>query len=126
MSFIYSEQDGFDLNYFIHYNIQKLKMAREQFGEYLKTKIAENRQFIRIMESGHSLNPRQLRLMQYLAKDEDRRTSVSAYHNINTDIGYVTAVADLKRLVEEKFLVKVRAGRNIIYRPTAKIRTLIK
>ena len=126
MSFIYSEQDGFDLNYFIHYNVEKLKLAREHFGVYLRAKIAENRQFIRIMESGHNLNPRQLHLMQYLAKDEDRHTSVSAYHNINTDIGYVTAVSDLKRLVEEKFLVKVRAGRNIIYRPTPKIRTLIK
>ena len=126
MSFIYSEQDGFDLNYFIHYNIQKLKLARQQFGEFLKSRIAENRQFIRVMESGHNLNQRQLRLMQYFAKDEDRHTSVSAYHNINGEIGYVTAVSDLKRLVEDGFLTKLRAGRNVIYRPTPKIRTLIK
>ena len=126
MSFIYAEQDGFDLNYFIHYNVSKLKLARAQFDTYLKTKIAENRQFIRIVESGYNLNARQLRLLHYLAKDEDRYTSVTAHHNINPEIGYVTAASDLKKLIDEGFLIKRKTGRNVIYRPAPKIRTLLK
>lgn len=126
MSFIYAEQDGFDLNDFIHYNVSKPRLARAQFDTYLKSKIAENRQFVRIVESGHNLNARQLRLLHYLAKDEDRHTSVAAHHNINPDIGYVTAVSDLKKLVEEGFLTKWKTGRNVIYRPAPKIRTLLK
>lgn len=126
MSFVFAEQDGFDLNYFIHYNVSKLKLARAQFDIFLKNKIAENRQFVRIVESGHNLNARQLRLLQYLAKDQDRYTSVAAHHNINPDIGYVTAVSDLNKLVGEGFLTKLKTGRNVIYRPASKIHTLLK
>lgn len=124
MAFIYSEQDEGDLNYFIHYNIEKIKLARKGFEEYLVAKIAENRRASDIVRKDNSLNKRQINLLQYLAKDGQRYTTLKEHNNINGDIGKVTAATDLKRLVEKGFLKKVRSGRNVFYYPTEKIRSL--
>jgi len=126
MAYIYSEQDGYDLNYFIHYNMAKLKLARLQFQKHLEEKISENRQAIKIIQSGYNFNLRQLKLLQYLAKDEQRHTSLAVYHADNSDIGYVTAAADLKKLVADEFLNKIKSGKNVYYYPTQKIRSIIK
>jgi Fic family protein len=126
MAYIYSEQDGYDLNYFIQYNVEKLKLARRDFQDYITRKIAENRQTQVLIDSGMNFNRRQLRLLRHLAGDESRYTNVSEYHNVNSDVGYLTAVTDLKRLVEDGYLAKRRVGRNVYYRPTPKVRTLIK
>lgn len=126
MAYIYSEQDGFDLNYFIHYNISKLKLARDDLQKYLKEKIDENRQALKIIQSGHNFNKRQLKLLQYLSKDEQRNTTFSSYQNINIDVGSVTVASDLKKLVEGEFLTKHKMGRNVYYYPTPKVRTLFK
>ncbi len=126
MSYIYSEQDDYDLNYFIHYNMDKLKLAREQFKEHLKERISENRQTLKLIQGGYNFNPRQLKLLQYLAKDEQRYTNLASYKNINSEIGYVTAASDLRKLVEDKFLRKIRNGRNVFYYATDKVRKLIR
>lgn len=126
MAYIYAEQDGYDLNYFIHYNVEKLKLARQHLQEYLKRKIAEKRQQNRLLESGLGFNTRQLRLLQYLSKDEERRTSVAEHHNINGGISYVTAVNDLKSLVEKGLLRKIKIGRNVKYVPTSQVPKLFR
>ncbi|MCF6343908.1 MAG: Fic family protein, partial [Devosiaceae bacterium] len=126
MSYIYSEQDGHDLNYFIHYNMAKLKLARQHFQKILREKILQNKQALAIIRRGFNFNSRQLKLLQYLAKDEQRYTSTKSYHSINSEIGYVTAISDLKKLVSEGFLEKVKNGRNVFYYPTQKIHSIIK
>lgn len=126
MAYIYAEQDSYDLNYFIHYNIAKLKLARQQFRKYLEERISENRQAIKIIQSGHHFNLRQLNLLQYLARDEQRYTTLAGYHGDNADIGKVTAASDLKKLVEMDFLRKVRSGRKVYYYPTPRIRSIIR
>jgi Fic family protein len=124
MAYINAEQDNYDLNYFIHYNITKLKLARQQLQSYLKEKISENRRTISLIQKGFSFNPRQLRLLQYLSKDEQRATNPAAYHHINSDVGYVTVIGDLKKLVEDGFLIKKKTGRNVYYYPTSKVNEL--
>ena len=126
MAYIYSEQDNYDLNYFIHYNISKLKLARDDLQKYLKKKIEENRKSTQLIQDGHNFNPRQLTLLQYLAKDEQRNTTMTAYHNINAHIAYVSAVTDLKKLVKSGLLTKRKVGRNVYYFPTEKVRALFK
>jgi Fic family protein len=61
-------------------------------------------------------------LLQYLAKDEQRYTTLKEHNNINQVIGKVTAATDLRKLVEKGFLKKVKIGRNVFYYPTGKIR----
>lgn len=126
LAYIYSEQDGYDLNYFISYNINKLKLARKHLRDYIERKIVENRKAANLLRKGYNFNDRQFKLLQYLAKDEQRFTNLTSYHNINNDIGKVTATADLKKLVDDGFLEKLRRGRNIFYYPTDKIKEIFK
>lgn len=124
MAYIYAEQDDFDLNYFIQYNVEKIERARGGFREYLQEKIAENRQASNTIRKDFSLNARQIALLQHLAKDEQRYTTLREYNNVNDNVGKVTASTDLQKLVEKGFLKKVKSGRNVFYYPTEKIRTL--
>lgn len=124
MSYIFAEQDGCDLNYFVQYNVEKIKLARQGFRECLKDKISENRQTSNAIRKDFSLNGRQIRLMQYLSKDEQRYTTLKGYNSINDEIGKVTASTDLQRLVEKGFLKKIKSGRNVFYYPTDKISLL--
>jgi Fic family protein len=126
MAFIYSEQDGHDLNYFIQYNIEKLKLSREHLRVYLKGKIAENKKRIKLAQMGLGLNNRQTKLLQYIFQGEVSHTSVAEHHNNYSEIGYVSAMTDLKLLVEKGYLKKHRNGRNVIYLPTDKVQTLFR
>jgi Fic family protein len=122
MAYIYSEQDSNDLNYFIHYNVAKIKLARRGLEEYVRNKIAESKRTSEALQKVYGLNRRQTNLLQYLVKDEQRHTSLKAHMNVNRGIGKVTAATDLRRLVESGFLKKARSGRNIYYYPTELVR----
>jgi Fic family protein len=62
--------------------------------------------------------------LQYLAKDEQRHTSLKAHINVNDGIGKVTASSDLRKLVEAGFLHKIKSSRNVYYYPTDAVRQL--
>jgi Fic family protein len=126
MSFIYAEQDNFDLNYFIHYNIAKIKLARRGLEEYVRNKITENKRTSEAIKKGFGLNARQTALLQSLVKDEQRHTSLKEHMNFHQGIGKVTAATDLRKLVEKGFLKKARSGRNIYYYPTDQLRELLR
>jgi Fic family protein len=126
MAYIYTEQDDYDLNYFIQYNVEKLKLARQQLQIYLKEKIDENKRHHRLMQGEEAINPRQFTLLQHLVHDELRYTNVAGYHNVNPEIGYITAVNDLKNLVQRGLLRKVKTGRNVNYFATPKVETQFK
>lgn len=121
MSFIYSEQDDNDMNYFVWYNVNKIKLARKEFERYVRSKIADNRKKITLIKGDSNLNERQMNLLQYLSKGEQRYTTLSEYMNVNFNIGKVTATVDLRRLVECGFLGKTKKGRNVYYDPTNKV-----
>jgi Fic family protein len=121
MAYINSEQDDNDLNYFIHYNVSKIKLARQHFQEYISQKISDNKRVNETIRKNYQLNQRQLRLLHNLSKGEQEFTSVQSYSLANSEIKRLSAILDLKKLVEQGFLSKVRNGRNIYYHPTGKI-----
>ncbi len=126
MAYIYTEQDDYDLNYFVHYNIEKLTAARVQFDAFLKTRIADNQQRGKILASGQNFNNRQVRLLQYLNFENASHTSLNEYRNRNMDVSKLTAINDLKFLVTKEYLRKQKNGRNIFYLPTEKLKTLLE
>ncbi|MBP9727316.1 MAG: Fic family protein [Gammaproteobacteria bacterium] len=125
MAYIYSEQESHDLTYFIQYNIEKLKIARKDFQEYIEKKLKENISTVQINQEKYHLNERQTKLLHYLHQETENRTNIAAYQ-----LSYVvkkgTAIADLKKLVEKKFLRKKKLGRNTFYYPTQAIHELFE
>ena len=119
-AYIYSEQDDRDLMYFINYNIRKLKLAMEDFKDYIKNKVTENRLIISLGQQNFGFNERQIKLLQYFNRKMEDRTNVLAHQKFYS-IKKGTAINDLKILVEKNFLIKRKFGRNVFYYPTEKI-----
>lgn len=124
-AYIYSEQDDCDLNYFINYNINKLKLARKDFQKYIKDKLIEKRSLISLGQKKYNFNERQIKLLQYFDQKSEARTNIAAHQKLYS-VKKVTAISDLKTLVEKGFLVKRRQGKNIYYYPTKKVAKIFK
>ncbi len=121
--YIYSEQDGCDLNYFVHYNISKIKLAHKDFQAYITRKVKENQNVISISQHKYNFNERQIKLLQYLNRKMENRTNISSHMKLY-EVSKLTAINDLKNLVEKGFLEKKKRGRNVYYYPTKKIREI--
>ncbi len=123
MAYIYSEQDDNDLTYFLDYNFHRLALARTEFQEYIKKQLQQNRSAVFSFQKDSHLNERQIKLLQYFNKNKQARTSIVAHQNIYL-VKKNTAIADLKLLCSEGFLLKKKHGRNVFYYPTDKISEL--
>lgn len=120
MAYIYSEQDSHDLTYFVHYNIEKLKLAKKDFQEYIEKKVKENRSVTHFKQDRYGLNDRQIKLLHYLNQETESRTNIAAYQQSHA-VAKATAISDLKELTEKQFLARTKRGRNTFYYPTQMI-----
>ncbi|HAU1925249.1 TPA: hypothetical protein F8S51_15855 [Legionella pneumophila] len=66
-----------------------------------------------------------MRLLQYLNRKIENRTNIATHMKLYS-IQKVTAINDLKDLVEKGYLLKRKQGRNVYYYPTEKIKSLLK
>lgn len=120
MAYVYSEQDDLDLSYFISYNIEKIEQAIKNFKEYVKEKVRENKSTNVLIKAKYNLNDRQTELLLYFHENKNTSTILKTYKNINK-ISKMTAIKDLKQLVEFGFLTHKKQGRNVFYYATDKI-----
>jgi len=124
-AYIYSEQENYDLTYFINYNINKLKLARIEFQNYIKNKVKENQSIISLAQQKYNFNERQVKLLQYFNQRMENRTNITAHQKLYS-IKKLTAINDLKDLVQKGLLVKRKQGRHVYYYPTEQISKLFK
>lgn len=125
LAYIYSEQDDCDLTYFINYNINKIKLAQKDFRAYITKKVKENQSIISLSQQKYEFNERQIKLLQYLNRKMESRTNISSHAKLY-NVTKLTAINDLKDLVQQEFLVKRKQGRNVYYYPTEKIKNIFK
>jgi len=123
MAYVYSEQDDNDMTYFLDYNIRKIKLAVQEFAEYLEKQSNKNIQMKKKCDAKYKLNIRQVQLLQYLHGDSDERTTLTAHMNVN-QVAKMTASKDLKDLAKKDFLSITKQGRNVYYYGTKKIKEL--
>lgn len=125
MAYIYSEQDDNDLTYFIDYNMRQIERAREKFINYVNTSISEANRQSRLLKTEHKLNERQINLLGDMYNGKSKYITITEYATINA-ISEITAMKDLKVLVEYEILERKKNGRNTSYLPTNKISSLFK
>lgn len=125
MAYIYSEQENCDMTYFINYNIKKIKLAQKDFQSYIIRKIKENQSTISLSQQEYNFNERQIKLLQYFNQKMENRTNIVAHMKLYS-IQKVTAINDLKDLIQKGFLVKRKHGRNVFYYPTEQIKSIFK
>jgi len=122
-AYVYSEQDDLDLTYFIDYNIRKIKLAIKDFSKYLQDKSAENKQMRKTAKAKYKLNDRQVQLLQYYSNNQEEHTSIKMHMSIY-QISRITAVRDLKELVNLGFIISRKAKKTAYYYGTPKIQEL--
>jgi len=123
MAYVYTEQDENDLTYFLDYNLRKIKLAVNEFMDYLDSQSKRNKRMKKRCETEYGFNMRQVMLLQYFYGDGEARTTLKAHMN-TYDISKATAIKDLKDLVGKGFLSITKQGRNIYYHSTDKIKEL--
>lgn len=97
-AFLYVENDGFDLSYFIHFNLSVMRKAFDELKKYLQKKIDEQEDFYTFMAFSN-VNERQSRLIKILNEKPNTMFTVNEL-TTRFDITAKTARADLKHLVE--------------------------
>ena len=101
-SYIYTEQDDYDLTYFINYNLRKIQQAFNKYQEHLKNSFNKNHTNLRALNH-LSLNDRQKKLLLYFQENLDSYTNPTTHMNYY-GIAKVTAINDLKKLEKDGFL----------------------
>ena len=86
----------------------------------MKKQIAENHKIEHFLNKHSKLNLRQAEALQGLLKYPNKLLNMTSYKNSN-EISKMSAIKDLKELVEFVFLREQRKGRNVFYYLTDKI-----
>jgi Fic family protein len=124
MSYVYSEQDGFDLTYFISYMLRKSIEAHQDFQTYIKNMRKSNSEIARAARTKHGLNDRQIQLIKYLAANVDNSTTIKSYQSVS-GVSRATTINDLNGLLKKGFTKKKKVGRTVYFYGTAQIERLI-
>jgi Fic family protein len=125
MAFVYSEQDDNDLTYFIEYHIKKIKIAINEFKQYVKSQAGKNKEMSKLAKKEHDLNNRQISVLQYFRGDPDERTNLKMHMQV-FQVSKATAIKDLKGLEAKGFLDSKKDGRYLYYYPSEKVGAVFK
>lgn len=125
MAFVYSEQDGGDLTYFIAFNIRAICLAIEDFKDTVQLRARQNGKVRLVARELNGLNERQVMLLQSLHENPEELASVAIHSKIH-QVARMTAYLDFKKLKNEGFVEERRRGHRVYYVPTEKVEKLFK
>lgn len=113
-AYLYTEQDGNDLTYFINYQIKTLDLAFTSLQQYIERKVTEKKQ-LRSFRQFDQLNQRQVAILQGLMTDPDAIWTIREVQH-RFGVVYDTARTDLMHLEGLGLLDKRREGKvKILY-----------
>ena len=78
-AYLYTETDGGDLTYFIHYNLRVILQAVRDFHSYLQKQQQQISEAARLLRSTPGLNPRQQSLIYHALKNPDAVYTIAEY-----------------------------------------------
>ena len=118
-AYIYTEQDNYDLTYFLDYNLRKIDEAIT----YIHSEIDNYRQgksdaYIHLTKV-RGFNDRQAQLLIYLSENSENYTTPTMHSNIY-GVSFYTAHNDIKELFNKKYLKRTKVGRYMHYSATKK------
>lgn len=111
-AFLHTEHDGFDLGYFIQYNMNVIKEAFEELKIYLDRKSAENNALLEF-KNIKGINERQAHILKML---EEKPGSIFECKNLINVLGVSikTVRSDLEGLVQRGFLTTIQLNQRLV------------
>lgn len=104
-AYLYTEIDGMDVSYFIHYQVKVLMRAFEELKTYVAKKKKEQTKLAKYLRL-ENINERQAIILQKIEEDENRFFTVKEIEN-TFNITNQTARTDIEELVEIDLLKKI-------------------
>lgn len=123
MAYVYSEQDDYDLTYFIDYNIRKMHEAKKYLDSHIEKQKAMEDSIVSALGSQFEFNDRQTQLVTHLLKNPGSFTTNKTHKTIY-QVSRVTAQKDLGELADSGYLTSKKVGREVRYFPTEKLKQL--
>jgi Fic family protein len=120
-AYLYTEQDGGDITYFYDYHIRKIIQAIEDFDQYIKRKVSENKEIDKRVSKDAIFNDRQKQLLHYLLESGHSSYTTMGTHSSIYSVSRVTAHKDLVALESSGYLRSQKAGRQRRYYLTDKL-----
>ena len=109
-AYLYSEHDGNDLTYFIHFHLEVIKDAVEELVQHVEQE-RKKAQLLKLnLLQYPDLNMRQARIVQYLQTNPHAVLSIKMHQNLN-GLAYQTARTDLLELENKGWLKRVKKGK---------------
>lgn len=124
MAYVYTEQDDYDLTYFISYILRKSLEAHKDFQKYVAGMRKSNAEIASAARTKHSLNDRQIQLIKYLGASTDNATTYASYVSVS-GVSRATAINDLNDLLKKGFTKKKKVGRTVYVYGTSSIGKLL-
>lgn len=113
-SYVYSEQDDFDLTYFVDYNLKMLLRSINEYREYLSRKMTAKSSPVDELVVAYDLNRRQKELLLFLFESSGNYATIQSHADTN-QVTRMTARRDLQALEEVGLLVSKKVGRERRY-----------
>ena len=117
-SFLYTETDGEDLNYFILYHLRVIQRAIRALHDYIAKKTGELKELESQVKSLALLNHRQRDLISSALRHPNRNYTIKGHQTVH-NVVYQTARTDLLELVELGLFEKQKRRRSWIFAPVA-------
>lgn len=124
-SFLNTEEDANDLNYFICDQLRTIEESITHLYEHLERKRNEQQQFVQQLKDSAAFNHRQRALILHLLKHPETSTNVSAYcreHHVVRQ----TARTDLTQLTDMGLLRMMKVKREFVYYPAPDFEQRVK
>ena len=115
-SFLYTETDGNDLNYFILYHLNVIQRAVSALYDYIARRTGELEELESQVKSLALLNHRQRDLIGGVLRHPNRDYTVRGHQTVH-NVVYQTARTDLLELVELGLFEKHKRRRSWIFKP---------
>lgn len=112
LAYQYSETDGYDLTYFIRFNLNCIEKAVEDLGSYIKRKTDEQKKIARMIESNPDLNINEMSILKDYSKEYSPFTIKEL--SVRYPISYSTARGCVKHLREMGYIKPVSKDRKTV------------
>lgn len=113
-SFLFTETDGNDLNYFILHQLKVIRQAVDALHAYIDRKTREMQEISARLRRFGELNYRQEAVLNRAIRHPGTVFTIES-HRASHDVVYQTARTDLDELVTHKFLIKRKRGKVFVF-----------
>ncbi|WP_394940659.1 Fic family protein [Psychromicrobium sp. YIM B11713] len=120
LAYLYTEDDGGDLTYFIHYQLEIFIRALDELDEYLAAKSRELAQVRGALQGTRELNQRQASFLERASREGDLVIDAAGYARYYRVTGQ-TARNDLRSMESSGYLLRSKNGNAFVWRAAPKL-----